>query len=211
MTNVCRLPSTPVPATPTDHPHTMDLTVSLAERFLMTASTFQAPPCLESPKFCIISDLFMDDYMVKRINGKMCYVQRPQPSTMPSPPQSHPPHPRKPQPHPQRTPRHHPHPQPRPHPQGTKPCALGDKVTTPKIDPCSSPSSSEDSGINALGGHYMESCDEVSEEDEEEEDDEEPHPQNNTDNMDDLEQDVSAQVDGGVTMYRQTQCLAKAF
>lgn len=43
------------------------------------------------------------------------------------------------------------------------------------MDHCSSPSSSEDSGINALGLHYMESCDEDScedDEDEEEEDDE---------------------------------------
>ncbi|XP_064815547.1 UPF0524 protein C3orf70 homolog A-like [Oncorhynchus masou masou] len=196
MTNVCHLPSTPVPATPTDHPHTMDLTVSLAERFLMTAPAFQAPPCLESPKFCIISDLFVDDYMVKRINGKMCYVQRPQPSTMPSPPQSHPPHPRS-KPHPQRTPRHHPHLQPRPHPQGTKPSALGDKVTTPKIDHCSSPASSEDSGINALGGHYMESCDEGSEEEEEDEEEVEEEE----------DEDLSSDGESSpLSMWNQDEC-----
>lgn len=35
---------------------------------------------------------------------------------------------------------------------------------TPKLDHCSSPSSSEDSGINAIGAHYVESCDEDTEE-----------------------------------------------
>lgn len=43
------------------------------------------------------------------------------------------------------------------------------------MDHCSSPSSSEDSGINAFGLHYMESCDEdffVDDDDEEEEVDE---------------------------------------
>ncbi|KAL1021744.1 hypothetical protein UPYG_G00017440 [Umbra pygmaea] len=168
MTNVCCLPSTPVPVTVTDHGHTMDLTVLLAERFLRTAPAFQAPPCLESPKFCVISDLFVDDYMVKRINGKMCYVQRPQPSTMPSPPQSHPPRPRNPQVKPKQSPRQ----QSRTQPQGPKPSTLADKVNAPKMDHCSSPSSSEDSGINALGSHYMESCDEGSEEEEEDDDEE---------------------------------------
>lgn len=45
-----------------------------------------------------------------------------------------------------------------------------DKVKGPKMDHCSSPSSSEDSGINALGLHYLESCEEESEEEEEEDD-----------------------------------------
>jgi len=41
------------------------------------------------------------------------------------------------------------------------------------MDHCSSPSSSEDSGINALGLHYLESCEEETEETEEEEEEEE--------------------------------------
>lgn len=40
-----------------------------------------------------------------------------------------------------------------------------DKVKGPKMEHCSSPSSSEDSGINALGLHFMESCEDDSEED----------------------------------------------
>ncbi|KAJ8003388.1 hypothetical protein DPEC_G00147810 [Dallia pectoralis] len=169
MTNVCHLPSTPVPVTVTDHAHTMDLTVLLAERFLRTAPAFQTPPCPESPRFCVISDLFVDDYMVKRINGKMCYVQRPHPSTIPSPPQSHPPRQRNPmaRPKPQLTPVQQ---LARPRPQGNKPSPLADKVTAPKMDHCSSPSSSEDSGINALGSNFLESCDEGSEEEEEADD-----------------------------------------
>uniref|UniRef100_A0A8C2I9N3 Chromosome 3 open reading frame 70 n=1 Tax=Cyprinus carpio TaxID=7962 RepID=A0A8C2I9N3_CYPCA len=140
MTSVCQLPSTPVPVAPSGHTHTMNLSISLAERFLRTAPKFQAPPCPESPKLCVISELFVDDYMVKRINGKMCYVQRPPPPT----------------------------PNPTHQPQIPK-------ISGPKMDHCSSPSSSEDSGINALGLHYMESCDEdscVDDDDEEEEDDE---------------------------------------
>ncbi|XP_018620973.1 UPF0524 protein C3orf70 homolog A [Scleropages formosus] len=161
MTSVCQLPSTAVPAAPSDYAdsNTLDLSASLAERFLRTAPCFQAPPCPESPKYCVIADLFIDDYIVKRINGKMCYVQRPPPPT-PAPP----------------TPQSAPQLPPGPagdaavgeYKQDPSP---GNKVSGPKMDHCSSPSSSEDSGINALGLHYMESCDEDSEE--EEEDDEE--------------------------------------
>ncbi|KAG5852490.1 hypothetical protein ANANG_G00062980 [Anguilla anguilla] len=116
MTSVCQLPSTPVPATPSGIRNTIHLSVSLTERFLRTAPCFLPPPCPESPKYCVISDLFIDDYIVKRINGKMCY-----------------------------------------------------KAQAPKMDHCSSPSSSEDSGINAVGLHYLESCDEDSEEEEDDE------------------------------------------
>ncbi len=160
MTSVCQLPSTLVPVAPSGHTHTMNLSISLAERFLRTAPKFQAPPCPESPKFCVISELFVDDYMIKRINGKMCYVQRPPPPT-PNP---------TPQPAPQRTNKHT-----RQAVPTIKHGQPNEKISGPKMDHCSSPSSSEDSGINALGLHYMESCDEDScmdDDDEEEEDDE---------------------------------------
>ncbi|KAK1902666.1 UPF0524 protein C3orf70 like A [Dissostichus eleginoides] len=49
MTNVCKLPSTSVPAVGTEYSNTMDLSVSLAERFLKLAPSFQSPPLLESP------------------------------------------------------------------------------------------------------------------------------------------------------------------
>ncbi|CAG09299.1 unnamed protein product [Tetraodon nigroviridis] len=93
MTNVCRLPSTAVPPAGAEHSASMDLSISLAERFLKLAPGFQAPPYLESPKYCIISDLFVDDYVVKRINGKMCYVQRSPPPLpeLPQPPALSPP------------------------------------------------------------------------------------------------------------------------
>uniref|UniRef100_A0A3B5KU42 Uncharacterized protein n=1 Tax=Xiphophorus couchianus TaxID=32473 RepID=A0A3B5KU42_9TELE len=122
MTNVCQLPSTAVPSVGSECSDTMDLSVSLAERFLKLAPSFQSPPHLESPKYCVIADLFVDDYIVKRINGKMCYRQAPAPP----------------------------------------------KLKGPKMDHCSSPSSSEDSGINALGLHYLESCEEGSEDEEDE-------------------------------------------
>nr|XP_021336258.1 UPF0524 protein C3orf70 homolog A isoform X1 [Danio rerio] len=166
MTSVCQLPSTAVPVAPSGHTHTMNLSISLAERFLRTAPKFQAPPCPESPKFCVISDLFVDDYMVKRINGKMCYVQRPPP---PTPNPTHQPQTAAPQPVPQRSKNSH---QVGP---TVKQGQAKEKISAPKMDHCSSPSSSEDSGINALGLHYMESCDEdscVDDDDEEEEDDE---------------------------------------
>uniref|UniRef100_A0A674AI77 Chromosome 3 open reading frame 70 n=1 Tax=Salmo trutta TaxID=8032 RepID=A0A674AI77_SALTR len=129
MTSVCQLPSTAVPFDPSESPPTMNLSVSLTERFLKIAPCFQSPPYLQSPKYCVIADLFIDDYIVKRINGKMCYVQ----------------HQRK---------HHHPSPV--------------DKLKGPKMDHCSSPSSSEDSGINALGLHYLESCESESEDQNEE-------------------------------------------
>ncbi|XP_028836331.1 UPF0524 protein C3orf70 homolog A [Denticeps clupeoides] len=165
MTTVCHLPSTPVPASPTSSTNTIDLSSSLAERFLRNAPAFQAPPCPESPKFCVIADLFIDDYIVKRINGKMCYVQRPLPPALTGPQQ-----PRHPlQAHSQR-------PQEQKPPQAAHdgvahPPQLN-KASAPKMDQCSSPSSSEDSGINALGLHYTESCEEDSCEEEEEEDEE---------------------------------------
>uniref|UniRef100_G3NRP9 Zgc:162707 n=1 Tax=Gasterosteus aculeatus TaxID=69293 RepID=G3NRP9_GASAC len=127
MTNVCQLPTTAVPAVGTEYSGTMDLSVALAERFLKLAPCFQSPPHLESPKYCVIADLFVDDYVVKRINGKMCYVQRPQVQQV------------------QHVYSEHKHPTP------------ADKIKGPKMDHCSSPSSSEDSGINALGLHYLES------------------------------------------------------
>ncbi|XP_076847912.1 UPF0524 protein C3orf70 homolog A [Brachyhypopomus gauderio] len=157
MTNVCQLPSTAVPAMPSDHAHTMNLSISLTERLLGTAPMFKAPPCPESPKFCVIADLFVDDYIVKRINGKMCYVQRPPPA-MPRPPQvplaTSPQHAQK---------------------QAAQVGKVSDEQSPkgPKMDHCSSPSSSEDSGINALGLHCTESCDEDSCEDDEEEEEEE--------------------------------------
>uniref|UniRef100_A0A3B4ABE7 Uncharacterized protein n=1 Tax=Periophthalmus magnuspinnatus TaxID=409849 RepID=A0A3B4ABE7_9GOBI len=124
MTNVCHLPSTAVPPEGSEYSDTIDLSSSLAERFLKLAPSFQSPPPLESPKYCVIADLFVDDYIVKRINGKMCYVQRP-PPPMPEPP----------------------------------------NPPRPKMEHCSSPSSSEDSGINALGLHFMESCEDSEEDD----------------------------------------------
>uniref|UniRef100_W5MTL2 Chromosome 3 open reading frame 70 n=1 Tax=Lepisosteus oculatus TaxID=7918 RepID=W5MTL2_LEPOC len=155
MTNVGQLPSTPVPAAPSDYTNTINLSVSLTERFLKTAPCFQPPPCPESPKYCLISELFIDDYQVKRINGKMCYVQRPSPQV--------------PAPLPAQAPS-------QPPVQGARPSSnyqqTMEKASGPKMDHCSSPSSSEDSGINALGLHYLESCDEDTEDEEEEEDDE---------------------------------------
>lgn len=176
MTNVCQLPSTAVPPDGSEYSDTIDLSSSLAERFLKLAPSFQSPPPLESPKYCVIADLFVDDYIVKRINGKMCYVQRP-PPPMPEPPHAPtppPPAPATPQVNP-------PAPQPKAQKQNTSspkanppPAAVQtqhktaspvDKVKGPKMEHCSSPSSSEDSGINALGLHFMESCEDSEEDD----------------------------------------------
>lgn len=213
MTSVCQLPSTVVPPATTEYSATMDLSVSLAERFLKMAPCFQSPPHLQSPKYCVIADLFVDDYIVKRINGKMCYVQRP-PPPLPEPPQP-PPHPCADQSSPEcrtppaatsqtptpSSPPSPPFPAPQisssqrdtlppsarqqggvvwpprppaspatgqaPHPKHPSPL---DKLKGPKIDHCSSPSSSEDSGINALDAYYLESCED--EDDTEEEEDE---------------------------------------
>lgn len=147
MTNVAQLPSTPVPAAPSDCTDTIDLSISLTERFLRISPCFLPPPCPESPKYCNIAELFIDDYIVKRINGKMCYVQRPPihteaPST---PPQINPA---------SLTPQ-------KQHTEDKQ--TVEETVKGPKMGHCSSPSSSEDSGINALGGHYLESCEEESE------------------------------------------------
>ncbi|KAK0150913.1 UPF0524 protein C3orf70 A [Merluccius polli] len=174
MTSVCQLPSTVVPLATTEYSATMDLSVSLAERFLKMAPCFQSPPHLRSPKYCVIADLFVDDYIVKRINGKMCYVQRP-PPPLPDPP--HPTPPSSDRSAPQTRPPPAPAPQtpnsPPPAPQTPSrqqaeavrpsrpppPPTTGhahkhpgplDELKGPKIDLCSSPSSSEDSGINAL-------------------------------------------------------------
>lgn len=185
MTNVCQLPSTTVPPVGSEYSSTIDLSVSLAERFLKLAPCFKSPPHLESPKYCVIADLFVDDYIVKRINGKMCYVQRP-PPPLPEPPR--PPTPPPPAPatptvvenpsQAQQPPKPTPSTQNAPAPvqpvqqvygEHKHPSPL-DKVKGPKMDHCSSPSSSEDSGINALGLHYLESCEEESEEEEEEDD-----------------------------------------
>lgn len=174
MTNVCQLPSTAVPPLGSECSNTMDLSVSLAERFLKLAPSFQSPPHLESPKYCVIADLFVDDYIVKRINGKMCYVQRPL-SSLPEPPR--PPTPQPPTPPPPQMP---PNPSPvcpkqkapaPPVPQAyseQKHLSTVEKLKGPKMDHCSSPSSSEDSGINALGLHYLESCEEGSDGEEDE-------------------------------------------
>lgn len=178
MTNVCQLPSTVVPPVGSECSSTMDLSVSLAERFLKLAPSFQSPPHLESPKYCVIADLFLDDYIVKRINGKMCYVQRP-PPPLPEPPQPpipQPPSPATPQiplnPDPPQQPVQQPVVQ---HAQAPvqqvhseqKHLSTVEKLKGPKMDHCSSPSSSEDSGINALGLHYLESCEEGSEDEDE--------------------------------------------
>ncbi|KAJ8255317.1 hypothetical protein GJAV_G00203500 [Gymnothorax javanicus] len=149
MTSVCQLPSTPVPATSSGSGNTTNLSASLTERFLRNAPCFLPPPCPDPPKYCVIADLFVDDYIVRRINGKMCYVQRtpPQlPAPVPSPLTSQP---------------------PPDLPAARKHARPSPKTQPPKMDHCSSPSSSEDSGINAVGLHYMGSCDEDSEEDDE--------------------------------------------
>ncbi|XP_057595045.1 UPF0524 protein C3orf70 homolog isoform X2 [Hippopotamus amphibius kiboko] len=138
MTPVEQLPSTEIPAKPREPTNTIQISVSLTEHFLKFASVFQPPLPPDSPRYCMISDLFIDNYQVKCINGKMCYVQK----------------------------------QPAPHSHKMSPeevSARGDALiskesSTPKIDHCSSPSSSEDSGINAVGAHYVESCDEDTEE-----------------------------------------------
>ncbi|KAI3356175.1 hypothetical protein L3Q82_017430 [Scortum barcoo] len=161
MTNVCHLPSTAVPPVGTEYSNTMDLSVSLAERFLKLAPCFQSPPHLESPKYCVIADLFVDDYIVKRINGKMCYVQRP-PPPLPEPP--HPPTPPSPAPATPQIPQNPTQPRQLQRSQRRRP--------KPRPRLCSSQSSrpsSEDSGINALGLHYLESCEEESEEEEDDE------------------------------------------
>ncbi|XP_023407316.2 UPF0524 protein C3orf70 homolog [Loxodonta africana] len=136
MTPVEQLPSTEIPAQPREPTNTIQISVSLTEHFLKFASVFQPPLPPESPRYCMISDLFIDNYQVKCINGKMCYVQKPPapPSRRASPEEGSP---------------HH---------------ALTPKESnTLKLDHCSSPSSSEDSGINAIGAHYVESGDEDTE------------------------------------------------
>uniref|UniRef100_F6UC11 Chromosome 19 C3orf70 homolog n=1 Tax=Equus caballus TaxID=9796 RepID=F6UC11_HORSE len=137
MTPVEQLPSTEIPAQPREPTNTIQISVSLTEHFLKFASVFQPPLPPDSPRYCMISDLFIDNYQVKCINGKMCYVQK----------------------------------QPAPHSHKTSPeevsahdALISKESNTPKIDHCSSPSSSEDSGINAIGAHYVESCDEDTEE-----------------------------------------------
>lgn len=137
MTPVEQLPSTEIPAKPREPTNTIQISVSLTEHFLKFASVFQPPLPPDSPRYCMISDLFIDNYQVKCINGKMCYVQK----------------------------------QPAPHSHKMSPeevsahdALISKESNTPKIDHCSSPSSSEDSGINAIGAHYVESCDEDTEE-----------------------------------------------
>ncbi|KAF7254344.1 UPF0524 protein C3orf70 [Varanus komodoensis] len=137
MTPVEQLPSTEIPVRPRGTTNTIQISVSLMEHFLKFAPVFQPPLPPDSPRFCTISDLFIDNYRVKCINGKMCYVQRQPPALA---------HKVKPQEVP------------------TRNALILRENNTPKIDHCSSPSSSEDSGINAVGAHYMESCDEDTEE-----------------------------------------------
>ncbi|XP_077128237.1 UPF0524 protein C3orf70 homolog [Ranitomeya variabilis] len=143
MTPVEQLPSTEIPVEPQEETNTMQISVSLAEQFLKVASSFQPPFIPESPRYCTISDLFLDNYQVKCINGKMCYVQR-QP---PPPPPSIPPCIRS-----------------RPEREFLQEVYPPKDTEGPKIDHCSSPSNSEDSGINAVGVPYLESCDEDTEE-----------------------------------------------
>ncbi|XP_029795581.1 UPF0524 protein C3orf70 homolog [Suricata suricatta] len=137
MTPVEQLPSTEIPAKPREPTNTIQISVSLTEHFLKFASVFQPPLPPDSPRYCMISDLFIDNYQVKCINGKMCYVQK-QPAS-------------------------HPH-KMSPEEVSAHDALISRESSTPKIDHCSSPSSSEDSGINAIGAHYVESCDEDTEE-----------------------------------------------
>ncbi|XP_075616881.1 UPF0524 protein C3orf70 homolog isoform X2 [Balearica regulorum gibbericeps] len=136
MTPVEQLPSTEIPVRPRESTNTIQISVSLTEHFLKFAPVFQPPLPPDSPQFCTIADLFIDNYRVKCINGKMCYVQRQPPPA---------PHKIKPEEVPVRN------------------ALITKESNTPKTDHCSSPSSSEDSGINAVGVHYMESCDEDTE------------------------------------------------
>ncbi|KAK2090830.1 hypothetical protein P7K49_030114 [Saguinus oedipus] len=137
MTPVEQLPSTEIPARPREPTNTIQISVSLTEHFLKFASVFQPPLPPDSPRYCMISDLFIDNYQVKCINGKMCYVQK-QPAL-------------------------HSH-KMSPEEVSAHDALISKESNTPKIDHCSSPSSSEDSGINAIGAHYVESCDEDTEE-----------------------------------------------
>ncbi|NXG24053.1 CC070 protein, partial [Grallaria varia] len=136
MTPVEQLPSTEIPARPREPPNTIQISVSLTEHFLKFAPAFQPPLPPASPQLCTIADLFIDNYRVKCINGKMCYVQR------------------QPPPAPQRA---------RPDQASARHAFAPGQSSAPKAEHCSSPSSSEDSGINAVGVHYMESCDEDTE------------------------------------------------
>ncbi|KFV56115.1 UPF0524 protein C3orf70, partial [Tyto alba] len=114
MTPVEQLPSTEIPVRPRESANTIQISVSLTEHFLKFAPVFQPPLPPDSPQFCTIADLFIDNYRVKCING-------------------------------------------------VRNALITKESNTPKPDHCSSPSSSEDSGINAVGVHYMESCDEDTE------------------------------------------------
>ncbi|XP_009079112.1 PREDICTED: UPF0524 protein C3orf70 homolog [Acanthisitta chloris] len=132
MTPVEQLPSTEIPARPRESTNTIQISVSLTEHFLKFAPILQPPLPPESPQFCTIADLFIDNYRVKCINGKMCYVQRQPPAGSRAQ-------------------------------EAARNAFISKESNTPKPEHCSSPSSSEDSGINALGVHYMESCDEDTE------------------------------------------------
>ncbi|XP_032553840.1 UPF0524 protein C3orf70 homolog [Chiroxiphia lanceolata] len=136
MTPVEQLPSTEIPARPREPPNSIQISVSLTEHFLKFAPVFQPPLPPDSPQFCTIADLFIDNYRVKCINGKMCYVQRQPP----------------PAPH-----------RGRAEEPPARNAFIAAESNPGKAEHCSSPSSSEDSGINAVGVHYMESCDEDTE------------------------------------------------
>ncbi|GCB67400.1 UPF0524 protein C3orf70 homolog A [Scyliorhinus torazame] len=150
MTHVEHLPSTSIPVSTSSHAATVQLSFTLVGRFLKTASFLRPPFTADTPRYCTISKLFVDSYRVKRINGKMCYVQcQPQTAaTVPNPKVGD---------HLSRATSVSP-----------KNPTQADKVAAPQMNHCSSPSASEDSGINALGLHYPESCDEDTEEDEDE-------------------------------------------
>ncbi|XP_067891975.1 UPF0524 protein C3orf70 homolog A-like [Heterodontus francisci] len=150
MTHVEHLPSTSIPIGTSSHADTVQLSISLVERFLKTASFLKPQFTTDTPRYCSISKLFVDNYRVKRINGKMCYVQR-QPQSAPAVQD-----PKVGDSFSQAT------------SVGPKDPTMADKIPAPQINHCSSPSASEDSGINALGLHYPESCDEDTEEDEDE-------------------------------------------
>ncbi|XP_067844027.1 UPF0524 protein C3orf70 homolog A-like [Heptranchias perlo] len=150
MTPVEHLPSTSIPVSTSSHTDTVQLSIYLVKRFLKAASFLKPPLTPDTPRYCTISELFVDSYRVKRINGKMCYVQRqPQPAPTVQDPKIGDNFSQAPS-------------------VGPKGPTMADKEPAPQMNHCSSPSASEDSGINALGLHYPESCDEDTEEDEDE-------------------------------------------
>ncbi|KAJ8253017.1 hypothetical protein GJAV_G00208210 [Gymnothorax javanicus] len=159
MTSVGQLPSTPVPTGPSEYHgrhRPLNLTDGAFPQDRPQLPTTALPGVAQVLCHC---RPLCGRLRVKRVNGKMCYVQRPPPALPSPPPQVPPQHP------PTQTARGGGH-------CGYKQALPGDKASGPKIDHCTSPSSSEDSGINALGLHYLESCDDDSEESDDDEDEE---------------------------------------